>query len=240
MLTLKCKFRLQEGEQPRRKKSRGRLIHVSDFINEEDGRLVLLDDNGRIVHDARKIIYPGSQGDPWWDNKQLMDHMDAAIEIFDAAHPDCQALFIFDQSSAHASLPPDALRAFDMNKSNGGKQRKQCDTMIPQTNPDPQFRGQVQKMTTLSGEAKGLQAILEEHGFQVRKLRAKCSPVCPFESQNCCMAHLLSQQEDFVDQESMLESMIKEQGHLCIFLPKFHCELNPIEMVRVHSNLFFI
>jgi len=28
---------LRPGEQPLRKKSRGRLIHVSDFINEEDG-----------------------------------------------------------------------------------------------------------------------------------------------------------------------------------------------------------
>ena len=28
---------LQAGEQPLRKKSRGRLIHVSDFVNEEDG-----------------------------------------------------------------------------------------------------------------------------------------------------------------------------------------------------------
>ena len=47
----------------------------------------------------------------------------SAIEIFEVAG--CQALFIFDQSSAHASLPLDALRAFDMNKSNSGKQRKQ-------------------------------------------------------------------------------------------------------------------
>src|SRR6266481_7224493 len=156
MLTLKCKFRLREGEQLLQKESRGRLIHVSDFINEEDGQLVLVDENGRIVHDARKIIYPGSQGDPWWDNKQVMDQMAAVIEIFDAAHPDCQALFIFDQSSAHASLPPDALRAFDMNKSNGGKQRKQRDTVIPKSNPDPQFHGIRQEMTTPGGEAKGL------------------------------------------------------------------------------------
>jgi len=85
------------------------LIHVSDFINDEDGQLVLLDENGRIVHDAQKIINLGSQGDPWWDNKQLMDQMVSAIEIFEAAHPDCQALFVFDQSSAHASFPPSAL-----------------------------------------------------------------------------------------------------------------------------------
>ena len=36
----------------------------------------------------------------------------------------------------------------------------------------------------------------------------------------------------------MLELMIKEKGHECIFLPKFHCELNPIEMVS--SSLLFV
>ena len=38
-------------------------------------------------------------------------------------------------------------------------------------------------------------------------------------STNCCMAQLLSQQDDFVNQESMLESFIKGKGHLCLFLP---------------------
>jgi hypothetical protein len=45
------------------------------------------------------------------------------------------------------------------------------------------------------------------------------------------MAHLLSKQDDFANQVSMLKIVIKEAGHECIFLPKFHCELNPIEMV---------
>ncbi|KIK32680.1 hypothetical protein CY34DRAFT_100942, partial [Suillus luteus UH-Slu-Lm8-n1] len=61
-------------------------------------------------------------------------------------------------------------------------------------------------------------------------LKAKCLPVCPFESKGCCMACLLSQQDDFANQESMLKTMIKKTGHICIFLPKFRCELNPIEM----------
>ena len=87
--------------------------------------MVLLDDTGCIIKDARKVIYPGSNGDPWWDTDQLLVQVKSALEIFEAAHPDCQALFVFDQSSAHASLPPDALKAFTMNKSNGGAQCKQ-------------------------------------------------------------------------------------------------------------------
>lgn len=223
--------RLRQGEQPLRKKSRGRLIHVSDFINEEDGRLILKNEDGEIIRDARQIIYPGANGDAWWDSVQFLAQVRNAIEIFELAHPDCQALFVFDQSSAHASLPPDSLKAFEMNKSDGGKQRKQRDTVIPMDSPDVSVRGKVQKMTNEDGTARGLQSVLTERGFDVRRLKAKCSPVCPFESHNCCMARLLSQQEDFTKQESMLESLIKQSGHLCIFLPKFHCELNPIEMV---------
>ena len=62
-------------------------------------------------------------------------------------------------------------------------------------------------------------------------MSVKCAPVCPFKNNDCCMGRLLSKQEDFINQESLLETHIKKAGHECIFLPKFHCELNPIEMV---------
>jgi hypothetical protein len=208
------------------------LIHVSDFISSQGGRLITRGEDGKITQDARRIIYPGANGDPWWANENLLDQMKEAIDIHNETSPGYQALFIFDNSSAHASLPPDALKAFDMNKSDGGKQRKQCDTIIPQSNPNKSKQGLIQKMTTASGMPKGLKSVLEERGFDVTGLKTKCSPVCPFESTGCCMARLLSQQDDFVNQISMLEKFINEAGHLCIFLPKFHCELNPIEMVR--------
>ena len=212
--------------------NRGRLIHDSEYIEPENGRLVVKGPNGEVLKEARQIIYPGSNGDPWWDSKQLIDQViKKAIPVFEEAHPGCQALFIFDQSSAHAALAPDALKAFEMNKSNGGAQRRQKDTIIPESNPFPEYHGRVQKMTTESGEQKGLQQTLEERGFNVGRLRAKCAPVCPFENDDCCMARILSKQDDFANQISVLESVIREAGHECIFLPKFHCELNPIEMV---------
>jgi len=132
---------------------------------------------------------------------------------------------------AHASLGPDALHAFDMNKSNGGKQRKQKDTIIPINNPCAEFHKKPQKMTTNTSEAKGLKQVLEERGFEVHGMTAKCSPVCPFKNNNCCMACLLSKQDDFQLQVSLLKQKIITKGHMCAFLPKFHCELNPIEMV---------
>jgi hypothetical protein len=114
-----------------------------------------------------------------------------------------------------------------MNKSDGRKQQHQRDTIIPNSNPVAEFWGQVQA----NGAPKGLKRVLEEGGFKVHNLRAKCSPVCPIDNMNCCLACLLSQQDDFKNQPSMLEEFIKAQGHECIFLPKFHCKLNPIEIV---------
>ncbi|KAI0076804.1 hypothetical protein K474DRAFT_1662518 [Panus rudis PR-1116 ss-1] len=104
-------------------------------------------------------------------------------------------------------------------------------------NPIAECRGKVQKLVTDQGEAKGLKQTLEERGFDVSGLKAKCSPVCPFENENCCMARLLSRQDDFRFQESLLEKVIKSRGHLCIFLPKFHCELNPIEIVSLPFSM---
>src|SRR5258708_4730012 len=56
-----------------------------------------------------KIIYPGAKGDAWWDMDQLLKQMHDVINIFEEAYPTCQALFIFDQSSAHQSLGPNAV-----------------------------------------------------------------------------------------------------------------------------------
>ncbi len=103
----------------------------------------------------------------WWDHAQLLMQVDKVIEIFEEMHPNCVALFVFDQSSMHALLGPDALCAFDMNRSNGGKQRKQKDTIILINNLQPELYSKVQKMTTKDSEAKGLQQTLKECGFNM-------------------------------------------------------------------------
>lgn len=85
-----------------------------------------------------------------------------------------------------------------------------------------------------AGVFKGMAVILEERGFVgMTKLRAecekfKCKPSGE-EPATCCCRRILYNQPDFVDVESLLETACKARGFRCLFLPKFHCELNFIE-----------
>jgi transposase len=45
----------------------------------------------------------------------------------------------------------------------------------------------------------------------------------------CCERAVLSSQADFMAQKSRLEEAVERAGHIAVFYPKFHCELNWIE-----------
>jgi hypothetical protein len=85
-------YRLWQGKQPVHSKNCGRLIHVSDFIAEETGQLVVCNDKGEVTCNAHKIIFPRSNGDPWWDAAQLLEQMKDAISVKDYWVKDCQAI----------------------------------------------------------------------------------------------------------------------------------------------------
>jgi hypothetical protein len=119
-------------------KSKGKLIHVSDFIRPK-GRINILELN----LDARKIIYPSARGDPWWDTKQLLVQISTALDIFERKHPGCIAVLVFDQSFAHASHGKGALNAFDINLNDGGKKITPKDIYYPPECTIPELRGTI-------------------------------------------------------------------------------------------------
>ena len=49
---------------------------------------------------------------------------------------------------------------------------------------------------------------------------------------------MMSRQKDFLEEESMLTKLVKKRGHLALFLPKFHCELNWAELFWSKSKSF--
>lgn len=79
------------------------------------------------------------------------------------------------------------------------------------------------------GEPKGIKQVLQERGLWINGLKLKCRDKCHMGSVNCCAKRLLEMQPDFQEQRSLVQEVIEAAGHLCIFLPKFHCELNFIE-----------
>jgi hypothetical protein len=54
------------------KKGRGQIIHVSDFVEEENGRLIIRNQDGVVMKDAWCITYSDASGDAWWDHAQLL------------------------------------------------------------------------------------------------------------------------------------------------------------------------
>ena len=227
-----------------------------------------------------------------------------AIPIFEALHPESQAVFVFDCSSAHGASAKTALRAQNMNLNPGGKQSQIRNSIIPSDDPliPEHLRGLAQTFCfeslhphpMLAGKPKGIQVILQERGLwqyytslgrqEVKPpLKLQCNSCTtsnikkdalnqsakliqqakdagyfltpkqcvselmaeggqtPFEqtnnssknnnnTSNCCWLKIMSQKSDFLNERSLLQTIIEDAGHVCLFLPKFHCELNPIEL----------
>jgi len=88
--------RVEDSKQKIIRKGCGRLIHVSDFIEEKNGCLIVCNEEGDIMKDMWHIIYPRVGGDTWWDQDQLLMQVDKVIAIFKEVHPSCVALFVFN------------------------------------------------------------------------------------------------------------------------------------------------
>ena len=50
------------------------------------------------------------------------------------------------------------------------------------------------------------------------------------------MRETLSKFPDFKSQMTILEEVVHSRGHICLFFPKYHCELNPIERNWSHAK----
>lgn len=98
--------------------------------------------------------------------------------------------------------------AYKINANPGGKQPLMRDTA---------WQGKVQRMIFNIGIAKGC--------IQVLKERGKYHPSTKLED----MRQELVSHPDFKEEKTKIEHFLNGKGYACIFLPKFHCELNPIE-----------
>jgi hypothetical protein len=178
------------------------------------------------------FFHCGKNRDGYFNNDDILDQVEKAIDIFERMYPGAQALFMFDNATTHQKWAPDALSAKHMPKSckewRPG-QAQMRDAMLP--DGDRQLLYWPEDHPEYPGYFKGMEQILHERGLWCDRLRAQCTERfadCE-DKQDCCCRHILYNQPDFVEQTSCLEELIDDRGHLCDFYPKFHCELNFIE-----------
>lgn len=122
------------------------------------------------------------------------------------------------------------------------ERRPMADAVLPDGTPQSLYYPVDHPDPALRGAFKGMAKILEERGYQnTDRLKAQCTKFqCPkppndtdpftfYSATPCCCRRLLYHQPDFSAVKSSLELLCEEMGIGCLFIPKFHCELNPIE-----------
>ena len=201
-------------------KSKGSGIMVSDFIDEFNGYLCLSDSEyslakqtygDNITKEARQFLEYGENREGYWTSDKFLTQMDHAVKIADIKYPKDQGyrvVWVFDNSSCHNAYAEDALNANNMNAKPGGKQPHLRDTV---------WNGRPQRMVFNIGIPKGLIQVLTERGKYHKSMKLED------------MRKEISTHPDFMNEMTKLEHFLRDRGHICIMLPKFHCELNPIE-----------
>lgn len=116
-----------------------------------------------------------------------------------------------------------------------------------------------QSFLTVNGGQKGLRSILTERGLWPNRQTVYRQCICcknkrPHDQrvtvdgyaadhwiagEQCCAVYILSQQPDFLAQKEWLTETVESYDNCeIIFFPKFHCELNFIELVWAFMKAF--
>lgn len=241
------------GEMPLRKKGQGLSLMISEFISEVCGSLSYKDPTTKVVESSVEFLNPGTRRDGWWTGDDMAKQFRKAISIHKKKHP---ALFIglwaFDNATNHSAFAKDALLVRKMNVSPGGKQPAMRSTTLEDGTVQEMVFPEDYHVIELRGQPKGMAQVLKERGLWRDGLIGTCQACkenrkTTSDSADCCMTRILELQKDFSSQKSVLEEIAEEEGQLIIFYPKFHCELNFIEMywaavkrfTRAHCNYTF-
>lgn len=169
--------------------------------------------------------------------------------------PEYQALIMVDNLQGHSAYAKDALLTSHMNMKPGGKQASLQDGWyMINGEKSPQAMSFPADHHNFPGQPKGMKQILLEQGLWKNGLVMQCKKAkdgsrrkCALGATHCCAKCILDLQPDFLEQQSLVQEVIEAAGHLCIFLPKFHCELNFIEFfwgavkryLRMHCDYTF-
>ena len=137
-----------------------------------------------------------------------------------------------DNSQGHGIYAPNALLTQDMNFNPTGSQLRLRDGWFINRLGERVVQHMIfpADHPTFPNKPKGMKQILIEQGLYWAKLKMHCKkPNCDPDAIDCCAKRIIDLQPDFKEQKSLVNETIEAAGHLCIMLPKYHCEFNFIE-----------
>jgi hypothetical protein len=226
---------------------------VADFVSADYGWL----HSPNNKSNAQVLLKPGKNHDGYFTNDKVLDQVTASMDILTRYYTNEKHVFVFDNAKTHSKCPEDSLSTCHMPKGtskpecNWGLKVNECDvdgnlvyksdgkvSKVFKPMGDTTFNGEPQSLyfpinhPTHPGLFKGMAVILEECGYQnAWALQVQCPDFkCEKGATNCCCCWLLFSEPNFVNIDLILEAHCQECRFTVIFLPKFHCELNFIEM----------
>ncbi len=245
-----------------RAKGEGASLMVADFVSADFGWLCSPDKE----ESARVLFKAGKNREGYFTNDDILKQTTNTMNILEKHYPEYDHIFCFDNAKTHLKRDEDALSARRLPKfptaenqpvfgvernirgldgkpvyGPNGKILKEKVRMADARlhNGDPQSL-YFEEGHAKAGDFKGMQVILEEHGYtdlDYKKLRAECPKFqCKPGETRCCCCRILYNKPDFRDVGSHLEKLCKTHGFRVVFLPKFHCELNFIEQCWCHAK----
>ncbi|KAI0371201.1 hypothetical protein BV20DRAFT_942876 [Pilatotrama ljubarskyi] len=238
-----------------RKKGEGVSLMIADLMSPQLPTGWFCSKDGE--KSARVIFHLGKNHDGYFTNPDVLAQLSTAMDICAVDYPEYRVVFVLDNATTHSKRANDALSARKLSKGPTGKEKpifgvnrnvRGADEKLVYK-PDGKLlkekvrmgdaklpNGEAQSLYFQEGHPKaglfkGMVQILEERGYNaVSGLRAECPKFkCPPGATRCCCRRWLFEEPDFRDAESLVEAHCRERGFEVIFLPKFHCELNPIE-----------
>jgi transposase len=240
---------MENGKKKILPKSKGTSIMISGFVCKCHGFMI----NGN--QKSYKLFEAGNNRDGWFTNDDLVQQFENCKDLFTSLHPNCKILVGFDNSMSHHKKSPDGLDARQLNLSDGGVNQRTVirDGWFIDENGERVIQKMhltVQSPTgMIKGDQKGLKTILMERnksknnrGHNLLKICDYCSKVNDKEERDyavlsgyidekCCATYVLSQEPDFLEQKEWLSEVVEAAGFDIIYFPKYHCELNFIEMI---------
>ena len=234
-------------------KGEGVTLMVADFVSADYGWLRSPDG----TESAQVFFKAGKNRDGYFTSDDILEQVEKAMDILRRHYPNERHVFVYDNAPTHLKRAADALSARHMSKGptkegsdySFGVEVNVTDEVTGK--PVYSRTGSVLKKVPMTGAHfadgtpqslyfppnhpragvfKGMELILQERGIKASHLKAQCLNFkCPPPALDCCCRRILYNQPDFRDVTTLLEAACTSRGFRVIFLPKFHCELNPIE-----------